>query len=208
MPDARSLIGRQSSHYTRMVRITAHELGIGLPLAPVFDLLSQDPAAFGGNPALKLPVLRDGSEAVFGSLAACRHLHRLAGRPDAWRFPEHADSPLLLNAHELLAHAMATQVEVVFHEQVAQRPPDAPSLKRRASLLNCLGWLDAHGEAVVGALGPPQHSLFGIGLFCLLEHIPFRNPLDLSGLRWLEDYTRRFAERESARATPYRFDQR
>ena len=66
------LIGRQSSHYTRLVRIVAAELGVALSLAPVFNLLSDDPAQFGGNPALKLPVLRHGHDHVYGAMAICR----------------------------------------------------------------------------------------------------------------------------------------
>lgn len=200
------LIGRQSSHYTRLVRIVAAELGVPLTLAPVFDLLSEDPARFGGNPALKLPVLRHGDHHVYGALAICRYLEGLGGGSPPIVWPEHSRDPLLLNAHELLAHLMAVQVEVVFHEFVERRPPDAASRKRRQSLLNCLDWFEQHLDALLATMPPGSLSILQVGLFCLLEHLPFRNPIDLSHCQRLCAFATQFGARTSARATPYRFD--
>ncbi|MFD0727502.1 glutathione S-transferase family protein [Lysobacter brunescens] len=201
------IVGRQSSHYTRVVRMLALELGIDAPLAPIFDLMSTDPATYAGNPALKLPALRVGGDTVWGSLNACRHLARQIDGGEALVFwPEDARTPLLMNAHEIVTHAMAAQVEVVFHEIVSKRPPDATSRKRRESLLGCLAWLDAHLDAIRGQLPGDRIALFDLMLFCLLEHLPFRNPVDLSGLPALTAFVADFGARASARATPYRFD--
>jgi glutathione S-transferase len=197
------IVGRQSSHYTRTVRMLAHELGVAYTLAPIHDLLSEDPAVFAGNPALKLPALRDGDVVVWGSQNAARWLARTAGASVVW--PEAATTPLAMNAHELLAHAMAAQVEVVFHEIVSQRPPDVASRKRRASLENSLAWLDANVVAVRAQL-PSGVRWFELGLFCLLEHLPFRNPIDLSARPHLRAFVAEFAPRPAALATPYRFD--
>ena len=70
------IIGRQGSHYTRMARLLAHELGVDYTLRPIYDLLSEDPAVFGGNPALKLPALRQNGTVVWGSQNVCRALAR------------------------------------------------------------------------------------------------------------------------------------
>jgi glutathione S-transferase len=121
-------------------------------------------------------------------------------------WPEQARTPLLMNAHEIVAHAMAAQVEVVFHEIVSKRPPDATSRKRRESLLGCLAWLDRHLEAIRAQLPGERIALLDLMLYCLLEHLPFRNPIDLSGLPALTAFLATFGERASARATPYRFD--
>lgn len=202
-----TIIGRQSSHYTRLVRLLAHELGVDYQLEPVHDLLGEDPAAYGGNPALKLPALRRGDEVVWGSGNALRALARAVPDGEARVFwPEQASTPLAMNAHEVLAHAKAVQVEVVFHEFVAKRAPDAPSRKRRASLVNCLGWLDANLGAVHADLPADRIRCFDLGLFCLFEHLAFRNPIDTSGWRALEAFAAGFGQRASARATPYRFD--
>jgi glutathione S-transferase len=206
-PPRIQIIGRQSSHYTRVVRMLALELGIDAPLAPIFDLMSTDPATYAGNPALKLPALRVGDDTVWGSQNACRHLARQVDGGEARVFwPEDARAPLLMNAHEIVAHAMAAQVEVVFHEIVSKRPSDATSHKRRESLLGCLAWLDAHLDAIHAQLPADRIALLDLMLFCLLEHLPFRNPVDLSGMPRLTAFVASFGARASAQATPYRFD--
>jgi glutathione S-transferase len=201
------IVGRQSSHYTRVVRMLALELGIDAHLAPIFDLMSTDPATYAGNPALKLPALRVGDDTVWGSLNACRLLARQVDGGEARVFwPEDARTPLLMNAHEIVVHAMAAQVEVVFHEIVSKRPPDATSRKRRESLLGCLAWLDAHLDAIRAQLPGERIALLDLMLYCLLEHLPFRNPVDLSDMPALGAFVAGFGTRASARATPYRFD--
>ena len=200
--------GRQSSHYTRLVRLFAHELDVPVELAPIHALLSDDPATFAGNPALKLPALRDGDAVVWGSANACRWLaRRSAVGEDAVVWPEDATSPRAMNAHELVAHAMAAQVEVVFHEIVAQRPPDDASRKRRASLESTLDWLDANVDDVRAARPAAAVYWLDLALFALLEHFPFRNPsIGLAHRPALRAFASAFAERPSARATPYVFD--
>lgn len=201
------IIGRQSSHYTRVARMLALELGVEAPLAPIFDLMSTDPGTYAGNPALKLPSLRVGDEMVWGSQNACRQLARLAvGGEEQVYWPENAHGSLLMNAHEIVAHAMSAQVEVVFHEVVSKRPPDATSRKRRESLINCLGWLDTHFDEIHAHLPHDRIALLDLMLFCLLEHLPFRNPIDLSGMPRLTSFVTSFGTRASAQATPYRFD--
>src|SRR5690606_14096984 len=141
-----------------------------------------------------------------GTLNICRTIARHAGRSQDVYWPEDADTPLLMNAHELLAHAMAAQVEVVLHEVVMQRPPDPASAKRRDSLLACLAWLDAQLEPVLQAVRQKPVSWLEPALFALLAHIPFRNPLDIALLQRLAAFAEEFAARPSAQATPYRFD--
>ncbi len=207
MPPTLEIIGRRSSHYTRMVRLLAEELGVDYALRPIHDLLSEDPAVFAGNPALKLPAVRQGDTVVWGSHHACRLIARSAPDGEARVFwPEQAQTALLMNAHEVLAHVMAAQVEVVFHEIVSRRPPDATSRKRRTSLMLCLEWLDRHLDDIHAALPAQRIALFDLGLYALLEHLPFRNPIDLSPMPHLIDFVAAFGERASAQATPYVFD--
>lgn len=201
------IIGRQSSHYTRLTRIFAAELGLEYAFTPVYDLTSRNAADYAGNPALKLPILKLDGAPVYGSLNICRSLHRCTGGGLPVYWPEHADTPLLMNAHEILAHAMAAQVEVVLHEIVAQRPADRASLKRRQSLVDCLAWLDGHLTVIRNALPGNGLSFFEVSLFCLTSHLPFRNPgVDITGMQQLLDFQHAFGTRASAQATPYRFD--
>lgn len=201
------IVGRQGSHYTRMVRMLAHELGVDYALQPIYDLLSEDPGVFGGNPALKLPAVRIGDTTVWGSQNACRAIARsVPGGESRVFWAEDARTPLLMNAHEIVAHTMAVQVEVVFHEIVSKRPPDAASHKRRASLENCLAWLDANLDAIQAELPPERIRMIELGLFAVLEHFGFRNPMDLSALPRLTGFMADFGQRASAQATPYRVD--
>lgn len=201
------IVGRQSSHYTRLVRMLALELGLAPRHVPIFDLLSVDPATYGGNPALKLPSLRVDGEDIWGSHNACRRLARLAEGGEGRVFwPEQARDALLMNAHEIVAHTMAVQVEVIIHELLAKRPEDAVSRKRRQSLLNCLDWLDAQLDAIRAALPADRIALIELQLFCLLEFLAFRYPLDMTQRPRLQAFVAAFGERPSAQATPYRFD--
>ena len=201
------IIGRQGSHYTRMARMLAHELGVDYTLRPVYDLLSEDPGVFGGNPALKLPALRQGDAVVWGSQNVCRALARSVPGGEARVFwAEDARTPRLMNAHEIVAHTMAVQVEVVFHEIVSKRPADAASRKRRASLVNCLAWLDTNLPAIQAELPADRIRMFELGLFAVLEHLGFRNPMDLSAMPRLTRFMADFGQRASAQATPYRVD--
>jgi hypothetical protein len=52
------IIGRSSSHFTRVALVFAHELGVPFELVPIYDMTEVDPAVYAGNPALKLPTLR------------------------------------------------------------------------------------------------------------------------------------------------------
>lgn len=201
------IVGRQSSHYTRLVRMLALELGLAPGYVPIFDLLSDDPATYGGNPALKLPNLRVGGEEIWGSHNACRRLARLAEHGEARVFwPEQAQDARLMNAHEIVAHAMSVVVEVVIHELLAKRPEDAVSRKRRQSLLNSLDWLDAQLDGVRAALPGDRIALIELQLFCLLEFLAFRYPVDMSSRPRLQAFVAAFGARPSAQATPYRFD--
>jgi glutathione S-transferase len=200
------IIGRRSSHFTRVVRILAEELDIACEFTPIYSLLSAKAHKFADNPALKLPILRDGEETIYGSRNICRFLWRHSDGRKRVFWPEQAESALLMNAHELLAHAMTAQVDVILHEIVEERPPDRRSIKRRQSLDNCLAWLDCHFDEVFGLLPERDLSLFEIELFCLIAHLPFRNPVNLDEMPKLQAYERAFGQRRSARNTPYAFD--
>jgi len=78
---ALTLVGRRSSLFTRVPLFLAAALEVPLGFEPVMDMTDQSPAAYGGNPALKLPTLRAGGQLVFGAFNICRRL--AAHAPDA-----------------------------------------------------------------------------------------------------------------------------
>lgn len=200
------LLGRSSSHFTRVARIFALELGVSHSFRPVLDLTLQDPSAYADNPALKLPVLVDEHGALFGTENICRALLRSSGRAVAGVVMR-GDVPdrAVANAEELTLHAMSSEVALIM-AQVAGTGHIAPP-KVAPSLHNCLRYLDQTLAATLEALPRTRDfSFFEVALYCLVTHLEFRELIDPSRLRGLQDFCRRFGERGSAKATPYHFD--
>src|SRR3954447_1075322 len=108
-----TLVGRSSSHHTRIARIFAVELAVDCTLEVVRDLMSLDPADYAGNPALKLPNLRSDEGVWFGALPICRELARRSRGTVSVTWPEQLTGPLLANAQELTSQAMATEVGLI-----------------------------------------------------------------------------------------------
>lgn len=204
------LFGRSSSHFTRVARIAAAELGVAHSFRVVPDLLSTNVDDYGGNPALRLPVLHTSEGEWFGALAICRALERQPGAGGVkgrvvW--PEDLGLPLTSNAQELTLQAMSSEVALIM-ARVAKADESAANLaKQRQSLERTLSWLDAHAEAVLAAL-PAERALsfLEITLFCLMQHLEFCDILPVAPYRALGDFCRRFGERPSAQQTAFRFD--
>src|SRR5262245_45593252 len=93
-----NIVGRSSSHFTRVTRIYAAELGIDVALRVVPNLASARAGDYAGNPALRVPALEAPSGTWFGALHICRELarHSRLGRRLLW--PESFEVPLLANA--------------------------------------------------------------------------------------------------------------
>jgi len=201
-----TLVGRSSSHFTRVARIFALELGVALELEITHDITLTDPAAFAGNPALKIPTLRRDGSQLFGTENICRALAELApGKRIVW--PEQLRDDLSRNAQELVWHAMAAQVQFVIGTMVNKLPADnAYFVKIRAGLEGALRWLDDHLARALEALPPRDLSLFEVTLFCLIEHLTFRGSLSVEPYPNLVAFAQRFSTRESAKQTTYRFD--
>lgn len=205
-PAAR-LIGRSSSHFTRLARLFAEELGVGCTFQPLYDLTSRDPADYAGNPALKLPVLQLPEGPVFGAENICRTLLALATQPRRVVWTEHLPDLRARNAQELIWHAMNAQVQWVFGMQVAQLPAENIYFAKAADgFRNALAWLDANLEAVLHSLPPHDLSLLEASLFCLVEHLAFRETLPTAPYRHLLAFAEAFGARASAQRTRYAYD--
>ena len=202
------IVGRSSSHYTRVVLLHAELLGLQWSLQPVDDLQGQDPEKYAGNPAMKIPVLVDGSTTLFGTQNICRALcHRAPAQARA-RLRDESGSPMLQNAQELVWHCMAAQVQLVMGTVLSALPAESPYFtKIRAGLEGSLAWLDDRADALLpDRLGPAVISPLEITLFCLMEHLTFRPTVDAGKYERLAELTQRFGQLEVARRTAYRFD--
>jgi glutathione S-transferase len=199
------LVGRSSSHFTRTARIFAHELGVSHGFRPVLDMTTVDIAAYGDNPALKIPVLVDEHRPLFGTENICRELARRSSSASKVVMRGEVTDRTVANAEELTLHVMSAEVSLIM-AKVAGDPRIVP-VKVARSFENSLSYLDEHVDAVLAALpGDRLTSFVEVTLFCLVTHLPFREIMDVARWTHLSDFCRRFGERESARLTEYRFD--
>jgi len=202
------IIGRSSSHFTRITRIFAAEMRIDYSLRVVRDLMSSDAGDYGGNPALRIPVLQTPRGVWFGALNVCRELWRQSNPRPRVVWPEDLDEPVLANAQELVLQAMATEVSLIMAKAAdASSDGNAHQAKMRKGLLNMMSWLEGNARSVLAAL-PPQRDLsfLEVSLFCLVTHLEFRGVLPTASYSELNTFCQRFATRASIGETPYRFD--
>ncbi len=200
------LFGRSSSSFTRVARIYAAELDVPYAFRIVPDLMSLDPADYGGNPALRLPVLQAGEDTWFGASSIARVLERRAPREGLLVWPEDLDRPLLANAQELTLGAMSTEVSLIM-AQLAGAGASRNIEKLRLGLENTLAWLEDNIEPVLAALPLERHlSLLEVTAFCLVTHVEFRGVVPTAPYPKLVAFGERFGERASAQQTTYRFD--
>lgn len=201
------IVGRSSSHFTRLVRVFAEELDVAYAFSPVFDLASMDARDYAGNPALKLPVLTRGDEMVLGADNICRVLAQCAPAPRRIVWPEDVRDVQARNAQELVWHAMQAQVQIGFGTQVAKLPADnVYFVKAAAGLRNALEWLDERMRPALDSLPPHDLSMLEASLFCLVEHLSFRETVPVDAYGRLAAFAREFGTRASARSTGYKFD--
>ena len=202
------IVGRSSSHFTRVTRIFAAELGVEYELDVVHDLSSLRPEDYAGNPALKVPILQTTDDTWFGALNICRALARLSKRNLRVVWPEALLQPVLANAQELTVHAMATEVALIMSAASGADATSAPQIKTRTSLVNAMIWLDSNARRALTALSADRDlSYLEVCLYCLVTHLEFRSILSTADYPELLAFCERFSERESARQTTYRFDQ-
>lgn len=202
------IVGRSSSHFTRLTRIFAEELGVAYEIAPIYDMTVRDPVAYADNPALKLPILRTQDGVLFGTENICRAIAERAGSPAGIVWPEQLRDNTSRNAQELVWHGMTAQVQIVFGTLIAKLPNDNLYFeKARTGFDAALTWLDAHLADVLRALPASRKlSLIEASLFCLIDHLHFRPTLPLAKYTALETFAREFAGRPAAQRTPYQFD--
>ena len=199
-----TLVGRSSSHFTRVARIFALELGVPHAFRPVLDLTVLDAAAYAENPALKVPILVDESGPLFGTENICRALVRRSGRGGVVLRGEVTER-VVANAEELVLHVMTSEVALIMAKLAGDVQSAPPKVRR--SIENALTYLDAHVDAVQAAL-PRGRTLSFVEttLYCVVTHLRFREVMDAAPWPRLVGFCERFGERESARQTTFRFD--
>jgi glutathione S-transferase len=200
-----TLVGRSSSHYTRVTRIFAHELGATYTFRPVLDMATIDAPNYGDNPALKVPVLIDERGPLFGAENICRELTRRSSRASKVVLRGDSSHRLVANAEELTLHAMASEVAFITAKLAGDARLVGPKVS--PSLDHCIRYLDQNiGETLAALPSDRVLSFVEVALFCTVTHFPFRQTIDVSAWKNLGAFCTEFGQRESARATEYRFD--
>jgi glutathione S-transferase len=202
---ALEIVGRSSSHFTRVTRVFAHELQVPHTFRPVLDLTSLDQDAYAGHPALKVPALVDERGSLFGSENICREIVRRSTTRSRVVMRGEVDDRTVQNAEELTVHVMTAEVSLILAKLAGDDRLAPPKVTR--SIENSLDYLDAHVDVVITTL-PAERvlSFVEVGLFCVVRHLPFREIMDVSRWSRLAAFCDRFGERPSAKATEYRFD--
>ena len=203
------IVGRNSSHFTRLPRIFAQELGVPLELVPIYDMRALGPEVYAGNPALKLPILRTEYGVMFGALNICHAIAERATRPARIVWPEDLRDELSRNAQEMVWHAMTAQVQIVMGTGIGKLPADNVFfVKIRTGFEGALSWLETNLAAALRALPSPRDlSVFEVSLFCLIEHLSFRITVPVEPYPALARFASDFAAaKPSVRETAYRFD--
>jgi glutathione S-transferase len=198
------LQGRSSSHFTRVARIFALDLGVSHVFRPVLDIASRDMANYAGNPALKVPILIDESGPLYGTENICRELLRRSGKANVI-MPGDPSGRLVANVEEVTLHLMSAEVSVITAKLAGSDAAVPPKVV--AGIQNSLCFLDEHVDALLSAL-PERRALsfVEVALFCVVTHLPWRLVAEVESWKRLGAFCQRFAERESARSTEYRFD--
>lgn len=202
-----TIIGRSSSHFTRIARIFAEEFGINYSLEALRDLLSTDMSKYGGNPSLKLPALKIKDEIWFGSLPISRKIVNMSGLSKKVIWSENLDDVLLSNMQEMVLTAMSTEVNLVMNKVSGNTDENPYQCKMHKSLVGTMNWLEDNIDEVIKKLPAERDISFTeVSLFCLIEHLEFRGVLNVDSYHRLGIFRKNFGERKSAINTGYHFD--
>jgi len=201
-----TIVGRSTSHFTRVTRIFAAETQVRYRFEVVPDLRRDDQADYAGNPALKIPILRTPDGTWFGALNICRELWRRAPEKPHVVWPEHLEGHRLANAQELVSQGMATEV-VLLMSRLLGSSDGAHAAKLLQSLTNTVGWLEQHVAELLTLL-PRQRDLsfLELTLHCFVQHLSFREVLSIDPYPRLSEFVRGYEARASVRDTAYRVD--
>jgi glutathione S-transferase len=188
------------SHFSRKVRIVVRELGLECEESYVRDLLSADPADFGGNPILRVPVLKDGETWVIESDQIVRYVLETydAGND---RFGFFSMTPAQRNALSIVSAIMGAEVELILSRRagLAAESGGLYFERYRKVIGHGLAWLERDGASLWPERDP---SYLDIALTCMWDHLVHNRLRDeASSWPWIEARALRHASRPSFAAT-------
>ena len=174
------------SHFARKVRILLAELELDHELVWTGNLLSEDPADFGGNPILRIPTLVDGDTWVVESDQIARYL--VERHDPADRFGVLALDVAQRNALAMINAAMGAEVELLLSARSGMPDIRQHHYFRRYDtvLRRSLAWLEERGPDLWPAADP---SYLDIALACMWDHLAWYGTVGESKGPALEDHS-------------------
>jgi glutathione S-transferase len=160
------LIGTPLSHFTRKVRIVLAELGVDFELVRTPGVLAPSPDAYGGNPLMRVPALRDGDLTLIDSDHIARYLVHKHDPGDRLGVCSLAADDL--NRLALVNGIMANEVVLILAKRGGLADPEAVAYFRKlaTALDQALARLDH--DVVIDA---PGFDYGDIALICMWQHI-------------------------------------
>jgi glutathione S-transferase len=197
------------SHFARKVRILLAELDVPFELRFVPNLLSSDPADFGGNPILRIPTLLHGERWIIESDQIVRYIVETWDPGD--RLGCLALDPEQRNVLSILSALMAAEVELILSARSGIEGVDAmPYFQRHHAVIeHCLVWLEEHGrhqwlgtddadESGAKQRRKRAFSYLDVTLVAAWEHLQHKQlGPNLERFPWLAERVALFAERPS-----------
>jgi glutathione S-transferase len=194
------LIGTPLSHFTRKVRILLAELGVGFEFVRATSVLAAAPAAYGGNPLMRVPALVDGDATLIDSDHIARYLVRRHDPGD--RLGVCSDQVQDLNRLAVVNGIMANEVVLILAKRGGLADIEGVAYLRKlgAAIDHGLAWLDHDLDHHVDpGAGFDYRDIAMICLWQHLQHYQLRPGLD--GYPRLAARVARFLERPSVAST-------
>lgn len=187
------------SHFARKIRILLQELKIPFELEYVENLLSSDPADFGGNPILRIPTLVDDVHWVVESDQIARHVVERFDPQD--RFGVLHRNMQQRNALSMINAAMGAEVEILLSQRSGIEGIQDFNYFRRYYVVidRCLDWLEAEGAQI----WPEQDcSYLDMALACMWDHLAhYQTTAKLEQCPWIAQRVDSLRQRQAFEET-------
>ena len=189
------LYGTPLSHFTRKVRILLAELDVPFDFERVAGVLETSPAAYGGNPLMRVPTLVDGDQTLIESDHIARYL---VGRHDPGdRFGVRSERVRDLNRLAVANGVMANEVVLILAKRGGVEDIEGVSYFRKLTtgIHSGLAWLDASVD------DDPHLDYADIAAICMFQHARHYELVPLDAYARLAARVERFAGRPSIAST-------
>jgi glutathione S-transferase len=191
------VIGTPLSHFTRKVRIVLMEIGVPFEFVRAPGVLVAAPEAYGGNPLMRVPTLRDGDVTLFDSDHIARYVVRRHDGGD--RLGVLDESVQGLNRMALINGVMANEVVIILAKRGGLEGIEGVAYFQKLGAAIDLALDEIDRGVEVEAHGFDYRDVALVCMWQHLEHYQLR--ADLARYTRIAARVARLAERPSVAAT-------